>query len=92
MLSDNNPLTSDSGALQNALEDLGFVDFSCLTNNPLLYLWLQAAHQDPDTFVQIEESFFSLNKSETLQEYRLGVRISTILMLYIRTNTQIPRQ
>ena len=49
-LSDNIPLPLDAGKLQNALDALGCVDLSWLTNNPLLDLWLQAVRQDPDTF------------------------------------------
>ena len=34
------PLTSDAGTFQNAMDDLGCVNSSWLTNNPLLDLWL----------------------------------------------------
>ena len=43
----------DSNALQNAMDALGYAKSSWLTKNPLLDLWLQAARQDPDTFVPI---------------------------------------
>ena len=79
-LSDKIPLPLDAGALQNALDALGCVDSSWLTHNHLLYLWMQAALQDLDTFVLTEESFFSRNKAETLQEYCLGIRISGMLI------------
>ena len=52
-LSENTPLPLDTGALQNALDALGCVYSSWLTKNPLLYLWLQDATQDPETFVSI---------------------------------------
>ena len=54
-LSDDTPLPSDSGALHNALDAIGYVKSSWLMKNHILDLWLQAAHQDPYTFVPIEE-------------------------------------
>ena len=47
-------------------------------------------HQDPYTFVPVTESFFILNKSETLQEYRFGVKICRMLIKYSLLQQQKP--
>ena len=94
-LSYNTPLPLDSRELQNALDDLGCVDLYWLTKNPLLDLWLQANCQEPETFVLIEESFFSLNEAETLQEYCIDVNISRMLihrLTPIETETSPPHR
>ena len=80
MLLDDTPLPSDAGALQNVLDDLVGVNSSWLTMNHILDLWLQSALQDPNTAVLVAESLFSLNKAETLQEYRIGVKICRMLI------------
>ena len=63
------------------MDALGCIESSCITPNTLLDLWLHAARQDPDTFVTVEESFFSLNGSKTLQKYHLGVNIYKMMIV-----------
>ena len=72
------------------MDVLGCIDLSWLTTNPLLDLWIQAAHQDPYTFVPVTDSFFILNKSKTLQDNRLGVKICRILIEYSLVQEQKP--
>ena len=42
---------------------------------------MQAVCHVPDTFVLIEESFFSLKKAKILQEYCLGTNIFSMLIV-----------
>lgn len=74
-LPDDIPFPQDVQALQTTLASLHCRDSTWLTGNPVLSAWIAAVNSDPTKFAASSNSFFSLNKSPTLDEYQVCISI-----------------
>ena len=72
-LADDIPLPTDADELKIALDSFHCGESTWLTENPVLDLWLRAAHQEPALFLPDGESYFSLNDAESLEDYRTSM-------------------
>ena len=79
-LADDIPLPSDADELRIALDSFHCGESTWLTENPVLDLWLRAAHQEPALFLPDGESYFSLNDAESLEDYRTCIAIARSIM------------
>ena len=79
-LADDIPLPKDAAELQIALTSFNCGDSAWLTENPVLDLWLQAAHLEPEAFLPETEAYFSLNDAESLEDYQTCIAIARSIM------------